>query len=168
LFATGDSIVAIATPPGRGAIGIVRLSGPSSIEIAGAILDHAGPLRARHATCTRIRSADAGVVVPISPTPLLATIPTISIAKIGRIGLRDVSSTVIFQLCLYGPGTVTGSAVPIQSFRNLRESLNFDYLVIVPRLSSTLLGFSGSFAWVPSKPFASRLLRVSRPFRGLP
>src|ERR1700691_5761587 len=30
-----DTIVAISTPPGRGGIGIVRLSGPQAVEIAG-------------------------------------------------------------------------------------------------------------------------------------
>ncbi|HWF09234.1 MAG TPA: tRNA uridine-5-carboxymethylaminomethyl(34) synthesis GTPase MnmE [Bryobacteraceae bacterium] len=33
-----DTIVAISTPPGRGGIGVVRLSGPKSAEIAGAII----------------------------------------------------------------------------------------------------------------------------------
>ena len=29
-----DTIVAIATPPGRGGIGVVRLSGPKAVELA--------------------------------------------------------------------------------------------------------------------------------------
>src|SRR5215510_5207468 len=33
----GDTIAAISTPPGRGGIGVVRLSGPSSLDIASAI-----------------------------------------------------------------------------------------------------------------------------------
>jgi tRNA modification GTPase len=33
-----DTIVAISTPPGRGGLGVVRLSGPQAREIAGAIL----------------------------------------------------------------------------------------------------------------------------------
>lgn len=36
-----DTIVAISTPPGRGAIGIVRLSGPRALEIAGSIAEGA-------------------------------------------------------------------------------------------------------------------------------
>jgi tRNA modification GTPase len=35
---TGDTIAAVSTPPGRGALGVVRLSGPGSREIAGAFL----------------------------------------------------------------------------------------------------------------------------------
>ena len=36
MFATDDTIVAIATPPGRGALGVVRLSGPRALEICAA------------------------------------------------------------------------------------------------------------------------------------
>lgn len=44
--AKADTIVAIATPPGRGALGIVRISGPEAIAIAAAIAGHAEPRRA--------------------------------------------------------------------------------------------------------------------------
>ena len=60
MFATDDSIVAIATPPGHGGIGVVRLSGPAALTIAAAILEHPSPLRPRHATFTRV---SAGPVV---------------------------------------------------------------------------------------------------------
>jgi tRNA modification GTPase len=54
LFATDDTIVAIATPPGRGALGIVRLSGPEAARVASAILDCRRPLDARRATLARV------------------------------------------------------------------------------------------------------------------
>ena len=57
MFSTEDSIVAVATPPGRGGIGVVRISGPSAHEIAGLILARQGPLDARRATVTRVRTA---------------------------------------------------------------------------------------------------------------
>ncbi len=51
-----DTIAAVATPPGIGGIGIVRISGPNVPEIARALL---GPLpAARHATFARFCSAD--------------------------------------------------------------------------------------------------------------
>jgi tRNA modification GTPase len=59
LFATDDSIVAIATPPGRGGIGVVRISGPGVPTIAAAILDCRAPLSPRHATFTRVRRPGA-------------------------------------------------------------------------------------------------------------
>jgi tRNA modification GTPase len=59
MFSTDDSIVAIATPPGRGGIGIVRISGPASHEIAANILDRLKPLEPRQATFTRVRETVA-------------------------------------------------------------------------------------------------------------
>ena len=58
MFSTDDTIVAIATPPGRGGIGVVRISGPSSHHIARTILGRAEPLQPRHATFARIRGVD--------------------------------------------------------------------------------------------------------------
>ena len=53
--AAGDTIAAIATPPGHGGVGIVRLSGPRSHDIAHALC--ATDLRARHAHHVRFRDA---------------------------------------------------------------------------------------------------------------
>ena len=50
MFNTDDTIVAIATPPGRGGIGVVRLSGPNAQSIAGALLSRRAGLKARTAT----------------------------------------------------------------------------------------------------------------------
>ena len=68
MFSIDDSIVAVATPPGRGGIGVVRISGPSSLSIAAAILDHAGPLRARHATHTRVLAHGGGMLDEVIAT----------------------------------------------------------------------------------------------------
>jgi tRNA modification GTPase len=54
MFSTDDSIVAIVTPPGRGGIGVVRISGSSSAAIAAAMLARRKPLVPRHATLTKI------------------------------------------------------------------------------------------------------------------
>ena len=54
MFASDDTIVAIATPPGRGGLGMVRISGPRASAIAGVLLDRSVPLQPRHATVARI------------------------------------------------------------------------------------------------------------------
>jgi tRNA modification GTPase len=54
-FSTQDTIVAIATPPGRGGIGVVRLSGPGAMPIAQRLITHDGALAPRHATLTTVR-----------------------------------------------------------------------------------------------------------------
>jgi tRNA modification GTPase len=55
-----DTIAAIATPPGRGGIGVIRISGPDTPNIAQAVL---GTLPApRHATHTPFLAADHSVL----------------------------------------------------------------------------------------------------------
>jgi tRNA modification GTPase len=56
MFSPDDTIVAIATPPGRGGIGVVRISGPRAIDLARAITTRQTPLEPRRATFTRVRS----------------------------------------------------------------------------------------------------------------
>src|SRR6476620_7204004 len=54
MFSVTDTIVAIATPPGRGGIGIVRLSGPNAQAIAQRVIDRKTPLEPRHATFVKV------------------------------------------------------------------------------------------------------------------
>lgn len=60
-LASDDTIVALATPAGRGAVALVRLSGPRAHEIAGRHLEP-WPGTARHATLCVVRDADGGVL----------------------------------------------------------------------------------------------------------
>jgi tRNA modification GTPase len=74
LFSTSDTIVAIATPPGRGGIGVVRLSGPEAHAIARELTGHVGSFAPRHATFTTVRPrrADAALdhaIVTYFPAP---------------------------------------------------------------------------------------------------
>ena len=55
MFSTTDTIVAVATPPGRGGIGVVRLSGPDARAFAQLLITHHGALEPRHATFTKVR-----------------------------------------------------------------------------------------------------------------
>lgn len=73
MFSTTDTIVAIATPPGRGGLGVVRLSGPESEAIARQLIDRQVPLVGRHATLATIHSPGGAavdqVVVTSFPSP---------------------------------------------------------------------------------------------------
>jgi tRNA modification GTPase len=42
---TPDTIAAVATPPGRGGIGVVRVSGPNALQVARAVLGRVPPAR---------------------------------------------------------------------------------------------------------------------------
>jgi tRNA modification GTPase len=59
MFSTEDTIVAISTPLGRGAIGIVRLSGPEASSIAERLIGRAEPLEPRRATFARLPKLQA-------------------------------------------------------------------------------------------------------------
>jgi tRNA modification GTPase len=74
MFSPDDTIVAIATPPGRGGLGVIRISGPDALRIAGALITRHGPLEPRRATFTRVRSTQPSrsadtVVVTSFPAP---------------------------------------------------------------------------------------------------
>ena len=74
MFSTTDTIVAIATPPGRGGIGVVRLSGDRALAISECLTTHRGRLSPRHATFTTITDPSGGLgidqaVVTFFPSP---------------------------------------------------------------------------------------------------
>jgi len=54
MFSTSDTIVAVATPPGRGGLGVVRLSGSDAHTIARRLTARTSPFPPRHAIFTRI------------------------------------------------------------------------------------------------------------------
>ena len=56
MFSRDDTIVAIATAPGRAGLGVVRISGPDAHAIAVGLLE-CSQLQPRRATFTRIRTA---------------------------------------------------------------------------------------------------------------
>ncbi len=62
MFSTADTIVAIATPPGRGGLGVVRLSGEDATRVARMLVGRTRPLAPRRATFARILEpgADGG------------------------------------------------------------------------------------------------------------
>jgi tRNA modification GTPase len=72
VFSPDDTIVAIATPPGRGGIGVVRISGPDASVIGGALIARAEPLDPRRATLARIVADEHAIdraVVTFFPAP---------------------------------------------------------------------------------------------------
>jgi tRNA modification GTPase len=71
MFSPDDTIVAIATPTGRGGLGVVRVSGPAAPELARRIVEY-GELRPRHATFAKMRAASGvrdEIVATFFPAP---------------------------------------------------------------------------------------------------
>ena len=58
MFSTEDTIVAIATPPGRGGIGIVRVSGPGAADAVRSVLSGRPALEPRRATLSAVVAPD--------------------------------------------------------------------------------------------------------------
>lgn len=71
-FDTSDTIVAIATPRGRGGIGVVRISGPDAAAITSALLPAHPALVARHATYTRIVDIHGAAIDDVVATRFVA------------------------------------------------------------------------------------------------
>ena len=57
-----ETIAAIATPPGRGAIAVVRLSGPNARAVGARVFHSRGALADRHATFGRIVDASGSTI----------------------------------------------------------------------------------------------------------
>lgn len=62
MFSTADTIVAIATPPGRGGLGVVRLSGPDAVRVASELVHRQTAFTPRHATYARLRASGPTVI----------------------------------------------------------------------------------------------------------
>ena len=75
MFQRDDTVVAVATPPGRGGIGVVRISGPRAASIAQAMTGRREAFPPRHATLTHVKSSTSStlsidrVVVTFFPGP---------------------------------------------------------------------------------------------------
>jgi tRNA modification GTPase len=113
VFSTSDTIVAIATPPGRGGIGIVRLSGPAAIRIARSIITLDAGLEPRRATLTKVlrepavRARQSAAGVPGSePFDQPSDIAESRAPRAGREELDEVLATYF-----PGPASYTGDDV---------------------------------------------------------
>lgn len=99
MFSTTDTIVAIATPPGRGALGVVRLSGPDAHAIVRRLVRRQAPLRARRATLSTLRSATDmpvdQVVLTYFPSP--ASYTGDDVVEISAHGSPVVLRTIVQQ-----------------------------------------------------------------------
>jgi tRNA modification GTPase len=112
VFSPSDTIVAIATPPGRGAIGVVRLSGPQTCRIASQLLRRTGALEPRQATFALLEAGQVRdrVVVTLFPQPASYTgEDVVEISAHGSdVVLRSiVSSAIAHGARLAAPGEFT-------------------------------------------------------------
>ncbi|MEJ7605612.1 MAG: hypothetical protein WKF37_04960 [Bryobacteraceae bacterium] len=70
-----DTIVAISTPPGRGGLGVVRLSGASARDVAGRFLSPLPEWQPWRASLVSLVDASGNVIDHVVATTLSASIP---------------------------------------------------------------------------------------------
>ena len=105
MFSTTDTIVAIATPPGRGGIGVVRLSGPDAPAITAQLIGHRAALTPRHATLTTVRLAPDTDDAPQGACAAPQTIPMLHAAR------APVAIDRVVATYFPGPASYTGDDV---------------------------------------------------------
>lgn len=103
MFSTSDTIVAIATPPGRGGIGVVRLSGPHAHAIARKLIAREAALEPRRATFALILPESDKVV----PEPDTTREPAVDVPNRGRSNALDEVVVTYFP----APASYTGDDV---------------------------------------------------------
>lgn len=98
MFSTADTIVAIATPGGRGGLGVIRISGPDSARIAGALVGREKPFEPRRATFARFSGSR-----PVEPSrPVVPSRPAAP--------SRQVSDQVVITF-FPSPSSYTGEDI---------------------------------------------------------
>ena len=95
MFSTTDTIVAIATPPGRGGLGLVRISGPDAQRIARALTDRGRPFEPRYATLPNIMKAKKKPLEVVKPADLGVDVaPRLKTLKVSEPGKRKAGVMV--------------------------------------------------------------------------
>jgi len=124
MFSTADTIVAIATPPGRGGIGVVRLSGPEAHAVARQLIAHDGPLEPRRATFTSaIVEADAldHVIATYFPAP--ASYTGDEVVELSAHGSPVILRTIVAAAIARGARLAEPGEFTLRAFLNGRIDL---------------------------------------------
>ncbi len=119
VFSISDTIVAIATAPGRSGIGVVRLSGPDAERIAG-VLTGRTRFEPRHATFARFATTDH-VVVTLFTGPHSYTGETV--AEISAHGSPVVLSAIVRAAVDAGAGMAEPGEFTLRAFLNNKIDL---------------------------------------------
>ena len=119
MFSTDDTIVAIATPAGRGGIGVLRVSGPSAGCIANGLLRLGDPLEPRYATFAR--TAGDQVVATYFPAPHSYTGE--DVVEISAHGSPVVLRQIVEQAMALGARLAEPGEFTLRAFLNGRIDL---------------------------------------------
>ena len=122
-YPSGDTIAAIATPPGQGGIGIIRLSGPLSIEIAKKITGLIPVPRHAHLTNFLNRSGanvDSGILLYFkSPNSFTGE----DVVELQAHGGTVILDTLIATCCHFGARLAKPGEFSFRAFLNQKLDL---------------------------------------------
>ena len=124
MFDPTDTIVAIATPPGRGAIGIVRLSGPDARRIASTLTGQERELEPRRATLARMGGPGGAidkVLVTSFPAPHSYTAE--DVVEIGAHGSPVLLRQIVAAAVACGARLAEPGEFTLRAFLNGRLDL---------------------------------------------
>ena len=111
-----DTIVAISTPPGRGGIGIVRLSGPQSASIAAQLVRLHHPLEHARARLADVLDSLAADSEPIDEAIVTFFAAPNSYTAEDLVEIAAHGSPVVLELCSAAPSIlVRASPSPASS-----------------------------------------------------
>lgn len=123
MFSIADTIVAIATPIGRGAIGVVRLSGPDALAIGQSLLGRSRPLTPRYATHATITagSVQDSVVATAFSAPRSYTGE--DIVEISAHGSPAVLRAIVEAACAAGARLASPGEFTLRAYLNEKLDL---------------------------------------------
>lgn len=127
MFSTSDTIVAIATPAGRGGLGVIRISGPDAGRVAGELVGRNKSFKARHATFAKLdvasgisRTGDQ-VVVTFFPAPSSYTGE--NVAEVSAHGSPVVLSAILRRAIDAGARLAEPGEFTLRAFLNGKVDL---------------------------------------------
>jgi tRNA modification GTPase len=125
VFSTSDTIVAIATPPGRGGLGVVRLSGPDAHGIARRLTHREARFEARHATLSTVGSRAGAPVdqVVITYFPAPASYTGDDVVEVSAHGSPLVLKTIVQSAMDCGARPAERGEFTLRAFLNGRIDL---------------------------------------------
>jgi tRNA modification GTPase len=128
MFSTLDTIVAVATPPGRGGIGVVRLSGPDAHRVARQLTGRARGFEPRHATLAGVVSGRDGAPDPIDRAivtffPAPASYTGDDVVEISAHGSPVVLNAIVAAATARGARVAEPGEFTLRAFLNGRIDL---------------------------------------------
>ena len=123
IFSTDDTIVAIATPPGQGGLGVVRISGPRARAIACDLLRRSS-LAPRVATLARVHAADLSIDEVIATSfPAPRSYTGQDVVELSAHGSPVILHAIVAAVVAAGARLARGGEFTLRAFLHGRRDL---------------------------------------------